>query len=433
LKEIMTEPDTKRLKVSSCISPSSFVTWNCNGFVSRCKYNLQEIQRLVQENDFPDCLCLQEVRLKALNSTERDKMQKGEHELIRHVFTKGGPFSDYEAYWSLADKRYAGTLTLLHKRLGFDRRETATAFDKDSAIRLMLKIYGLTRKEAGLPEEIIENSSSLSSKKKQTSISSFFSPKHKKTFLDGATKQTSSGHNAEGRFQFFSFEDMDIIQTYVPNNGMKEESFQRRKEWDQEMNNFLQSRLKILRVCGKETRALLWCGDLNCARDYRDGTHWERRLESNNVSDKNSACYEWWTDESKCFMSTPEKDRRPENRGMPSFTPAERARLSQMMQTGNLIDVWREFYPNGNNNEDNGPFKSVWDRPNWTWRAHLSKNGNSRYEGRGQRLDYFLLSRSSDLKPVKCEILGYDSQRKGLFCGSDHCALVLLLRRNEKG
>lgn len=78
----MTEPDTKRLKASPCASPSSIVTWNCNGFVSRCKYNIQEMQQLVEETNFPDCFCLQEVRLKALSPTERDKMQKGDLELI---------------------------------------------------------------------------------------------------------------------------------------------------------------------------------------------------------------------------------------------------------------------------------------------------------------------------------------------------------------
>lgn len=290
----------------------------------------------------------------------------------------------------------------------------------------MLNIHGLTRKQAGLPEDVVQ---SHNKQQKQTSISSFFTTKQKNNFHD-AGRNFSSDHNAEGRFQFFAFEEMDLIQTYVPNNGMKEASFHRRKRWDDDMNIFLKSRLQILRACGKENRTLLWCGDLNCARDYRDGTHWEERSYTQKGDGKKSSYfYEWWTDESKCFMSNPEKNRNPEDRGMPSFTPAERQRFSKMIENGNLIDIWRDLHPNGSHIKDSTQFKSCWDHPNWTWRAHLSKNSKNKYEGRGQRLDYFLLSRSSALKPIKCDILGYGSQRKGLFCGSDHCASILVVKR----
>lgn len=64
----------------------------------------------------------------------------------------------------------------------------------------------------------------------------------------------------------------------------------------------------------------------------------------------------------------------------------------------------------------------------------MSNNGNSyasKYEGKGQRLDYFLLSPSSLMKDVveSCDILGYGASREGLFCGSDHCATMLRLKR----
>jgi hypothetical protein len=53
-------------------------------------------------------------------------------------------------------------------------------------------------------------------------------------------------HHHEGRFQFFAFDDMDLIQTYVPNNGTKEESFQRRRQWDQDILDMLLARRAIL-------------------------------------------------------------------------------------------------------------------------------------------------------------------------------------------
>ena len=201
-----------------------------------------------------------------------------------------------------------------------------------------------------------------------------------------------------------------------------------------------------------DDRLLVWCGDMNCARDYRDGTHWWRETTTNQpISTQTTTItptmrlpdwecdtatsgvvHEWWTDESKCFVTKPEHpdQRAPEDRGMPSFTPAERQRFANLLQCANLVDVWRELHPNGSNTHSN---LSQWDRPNWTWRGHLGKEkAKSKYEGRGQRLDYFLLSPYRKGVVKACEILGYGSQRQGLFCGSDHCASILVLSTKGK-
>jgi hypothetical protein len=42
-------------------------------------------------------------------------------------------------------------------------------------------------------------------------------------------------------------------------------------------------------------------------------------------------------------------------------------------------------------------------------------------------LDYFFLSPYLTGTVKVCEILGYGTQRQGLFCGSDHCASILVL------
>ena len=394
-----------------------------------------------------------------------------------------GLFRDYSKFWSLADTRYSGTLTLIHKRLHFTGSDATVAFTPESSIRLLLNHYNLTRQDVGLDTitkksseqescEQRQQQSPMSMKaKKQTSVMSFFSVKKKSGGTTKSSSSSSSGsiscqlldHQSEGRFQFFFFPNMDIIQTYVPNNGMKDESFAKRRQWDKQMQDFFVARSKILKYVSeknKSTQALgdhqglplqqqqqqqhqrpiLWCGDLNVARDYRDGTHWTQKDDG--------TIEEWWTDESKCLVASDKKssavNKSWDDTGIPSFTPAERRRFEDLIRTADLIDIWRDLHPNGVDHKPGQPdpgvarmssFSTEWEKPNYTWRGHLSKNRSyqAKYQGKGQRLDYFLLSPSSlskeDADVVEsCEILGYGEQRLGLFCGSDHCASLLKLR-----
>ena len=242
----MTKPAAKRFK--SC-SPTSIVTWNCNGLISRCQYNADDLKRLVQETKQPDCLCFQEVRLKAFRfntsrSADRGKPQASEYELVQPTLST--IFGDYIPYWSLSDARYAGTLTLLHKRLGF-ASTSMTAFTPKAAIDVLLNMYGVTRADVGLMETVAIAATPLSSaataaavvtspktKTIQTSLKSFFATKPSQSKIprrDDGIVPSEGEHHCDGRFQFFAFDDMDLIQTHVPNNGTKEESFQRRRLW----------------------------------------------------------------------------------------------------------------------------------------------------------------------------------------------------------
>ena len=204
----------------------------------------------------------------------------------------------------------------------------------------------------------------------------------------GSSAVMSSGgtqpHHPEGRFQFFTFPAIDVLQTYVPNNGTKAESFQRRREWDEAMLTFLKDRRTILAHAKVPDRPLLWCGDFNCARDYRDGTHWTQR--------EDGSIYEFWTDPVKCQVGKKEeKPQDPGHVGIPSFTPHERKRFAQLLKEGDFVDVWRDMHPDGTPATCTKP----WDRPDYTWRGHLARNGSpyaAKFQGKGQRLDYFLLS-----------------------------------------
>jgi exonuclease III len=440
--------------------PHTFVTWNCNGFTSRTRWNSKELEQLLQETNNPDMLCLQEVRLKASGPDHQrlkpmDSEYRGSVELAMTTI-----FQDYTPFWSLADHKYAGTLTLIHKRCMQDpqmklssmslEQSDFSAFTPQSAIALILRRFQTNRSACGLPEVVATTTATVKSpdnnhKKKATtqmSMTSFFAPKTTTTpngrnnASFSLSRKVLPCHDPEGRFQFFFFPDMDVMQTYVPNNGTKEESFRKRRQWDDEMMVFLKERKQVLKSChhGTTSRKLLWLGDMNVAREYIDGTHWQRQ--------RDGSIYEWWLDETKCFAQGDHKkknltsDKGPENVGIPGFTIAERTRFAKLLREGDFGDVWRELHPHGVK-EATSQERSKWDRANYTWRGHLSRNGGglAKYQGKGQRLDYFLLSPSRYVTGdgvdngivMSCDILGYGEQKLGLFCGSDHCAVRLEL------
>lgn len=427
-------PPSKRMKPSG---PTSFVTWNSNGLVSRCTRNKDLIVDMLTETRGPDVLCMQEVRLKATSPTNRGTPLPADYKTIKPVI-ETTVFANYDRYWSLADTKYSGTLTLLHKRLRFPNEDAA--FCTEAALSLLLFRYALTREDAGLPSKP-KGESNAPKKKKQATMTSFFAPKSSPQKNEKANL-TSKEHQKEGRFQFFFFQGFDLINTYAPNNGTREEKYQRRRDWDSDMKTFFAHRKLILKKAGDTDRPLLWLGDINVAKDYRDGTNWERVGENNNKpsnSDEPST-YEWFKDEALCFARGQSKqldpNRSPADRGIPGFTTNERLRFAEILKEGDLVDVWRVLHPDGITQENsNRKFKSRWEFPNWTWRGHLTKDGQawqSRYEGKGQRLDYFLLSSSSLTESPtevveECEILGYGDRREG-FCGSDHCPTILRLK-----
>jgi exonuclease III len=433
------EPPSKRSKTSGG-GPTTFVTWNANGLVSRCVWNKDEVQRLLRETD-PDVLCLQEVRLKALNASSRGSPYPNDYKSIKDTM-EATVFYNYKKYWSLADSKYAGTCTLIHNRVVKSVEHFETAFSTKSALSLILQRHNLKREEVkGLcssPEAV--KLKKPTDKKQQTCLTSFFAPK-KNGNNDITTNRNAIEHHPEGRFQFISFPNFDLINTYVPNNGTKEESFQRRRDWDQDMKEFLKNRQNILQKVNQQERPLIWCGDMNCANEFKDGTHTAPGTDACPANDGDGrGIYEWFKDEKKCFVAGQIKKldptRHPDDTGIPSFTTNERRRFRNILEQADLVDVWRAMHPDGIQ-DNSGKYKTEWDRPNWSWRGHLSKDGNayaSKYEGKGQRLDYFLLSPSklvSDCDGIvgKCDILGYGVNREGHFSGSDHSAIILILKK----
>ncbi|RYR19005.1 hypothetical protein Ahy_B03g063660 isoform B [Arachis hypogaea] len=66
----------------------------------------------------------------------------------------------------------------------------------------------------------------------------------------------ASKHEPDGRVILVEFKTVRLLNTYVPNNGWKEEpnSFQRRRKWDKRILEF---------VTQNSDKPFIWCGDLN--------------------------------------------------------------------------------------------------------------------------------------------------------------------------
>ena len=114
----------------------------------------------------------------------------------------------YRAYWTLAEKKYAGCALLV----------------KRSCVQPALR-FNLDEEGQGTPPE---------------------------------------QHDKEGRVILASFGTFDFLGTYVPNQGGTEESFARRRGWDAKVRRLLASR------AAGTPRPLVWGGDLNVAAGWED-------------------------------------------------------------------------------------------------------------------------------------------------------------------
>lgn len=218
----------------------------------------------------------------------------------------------------------------------------------------------------------------------------------------------SADHHPEGRIIIAEFDHVLLLSCYVPNNGTKPESFQRRVEWDNNVSKFL------VDYRNREPfKPVIYQGDLNVAKDEED------------VSGDAS----WWSSQ---FVSA-EFDSG--DCGQPGFTLNERMRFKQLCDDAGLVDPWAHLHRSGGLSNEiassndgaggevcravNGHF------PIFTWRG----TEGGRYFGKGMRIDYTLVSR---------EMLEYDCVEESTihgqghnrinFFGSDHCPVSLTLR-----
>jgi exonuclease III len=81
-----------------------------------------------------------------------------------------------------------------------------------------------------------------------------------------AVEGSRTKHEVDGRAILAEFHSFRLLNTYVPNNGWKDEDmgFPRRRAWDQRMLEF---------VTRPSNKPLVWCGDLNVSHEDIDVSH----------------------------------------------------------------------------------------------------------------------------------------------------------------
>ena len=166
-------------------------------------------------------------------------------------------------------------------------------------------------------------------------------------------------HDHEGRVITLEFEDFYFLTVYTPNSqdGLKRLDY--RMKWEDDFLSYVK-RLD-------ETKAVIWCGDLNVA-------HKEIDLKNPKTNHHNAG-----------------------------FSDEERGKMTAVLESG-FVDTFRYFYP-----EESGIYS--W----WSYRFH------AREKNAGWRIDYFITSERLKERLAAAKILTD-------VYGSDHCPVELDLR-----
>lgn len=161
----------------------------------------------------------------------------------------------------------------------------------------------------------------------------------------------------EGRTLTLEFENFYLVTVYTPNSGQQLKRLTyRTREWDVEFRKYVQTLMK--------NKQVIVCGDLNCANEPIDLVDGDKKSH------------------------------------IAGYTPQERAKFKELLQTTKLVDTYRKKYP---------------EKKQYTYWSYRTK---ARERNVGWRIDYFLVS--PDLKYKDAKI--HDNQM-----GSDHCPIELVL------
>eukprot|EP00041_Stephanoeca_diplocostata_P016596 m.327667 g.327667 ORF g.327667 m.327667 type:complete len:565 (-) comp20420_c0_seq3:188-1882(-) len=382
VKEVTSKP--KIVPAIQSGNPRTIVSWNVNGLKGRIESNSRAIKDFL-DNNCVDVLFLSEVRAKASKHSQA-KLSDGmklnspeakEKRLIESALERGGCFEGYRAWFSLAQKKYAGTAMLV-------RRGT----------HMPISV------EYDLPSLNSESSTSGSG-----AMHTNVAPKKKV-------------HNPEGRIILAEWADMFILHTYTPNNGSKPDNYRRRNMWDMRITDWFEQRAimrqKYLQLQSNDSghlsafdshsiKDIMYVGDLNVAPSDCDLSH-------------------------PAFFKSqmPTTDGNTKNSGQAGCTPAEQERFSAMLLRGSLVDAYRHVQRRetekdqlgsssssvqlGAPNEPNPSVapQAVHDgmpapsaasavdvsQPLYTWRGRPGVDiaHAGRFYGRGMRIDHCLVS-----------------------------------------
>ena len=236
--------------------PTTIITWNANGLIPRIKGDLDALRAMVRDRD-PDVVCLQEARVKAYTSNPKAKVSSSDRRMrgrplgdewrgaLEKALTSP-PLAAYHAFWSLANGRAAGTLMLVHKRVGKPKVVNALAAARAGWGAGAAGAAGTAGAAGGSNSAGSGGGNggggSSSSRSSSTSSSSKIS---------GGGGVNLKEHHPEGRIQYASFATLDVLNTYSPNRGWSQERIAIRRQWDEDMIAFLAARKQAMEGPGE--------------------------------------------------------------------------------------------------------------------------------------------------------------------------------------
>ena len=125
----------------------------------------------------------------------------------------------------------------------------------------------------------------------------------------------------------------------------------------------------------------------------------------------------------------------PGNSGQPGCTPNEIARFRSLLDSGGLVEVFRELnpFPHPPVGQDL-PYIDITANV-FTWRGSPGKDSPEmgRYYKKAMRIDLLLATREGMRRVESVEITGGGVDNKDpSFMGSDHCAVIATLKGEEE-
>merc|ERR1712000_485816 len=175
--------------------------------------------------------------------------------------------------------------------------------------------------------------------------------------------EVGNNHEQDGRVIIAEFKEFLLVNTYVPNAGMKLENLSFRGEWDQKL------RERMAALSATRNKPILWTGDLNVAH-----TDWD--------------------------LARPDERRNK----VPGATDQERESFAETLKNNKLVDLWRS-----RNSEPRLQHFTFWS---YKFQAKQKNNG--------WRLDYWCASESLASR------LGEIFFRTPV-ASSDHCPIGILI------
>mmetsp|Transcript_34533 Transcript_34533/g.83532 ORF Transcript_34533/g.83532 Transcript_34533/m.83532 type:complete len:345 (-) Transcript_34533:276-1310(-) len=193
----------------------------------------------------------------------------------------------------------------------------------------------------------------------------------------------------EGRAILAEYKNVIVVNTYVPNSGLKLDRLDyRTTNWD--------PRLREKIVSLKETKPVIWCGDLNVAHGDIDVADWKKKRNK-----------------------------------VPGFCDSERENFGRIVggDGREITDEMRQKRTAsiGRPGGDGSGFLDVWNHLNpekvgytfWSYRF------NARGKNNGWRLDYFVVSEEF-MQQVENLLI-----REEFWGPSDHVPVALLLKKGN--